>query len=104
MHAPLRVGQYGDDALFRQLQGFLGTVGQPSGDVLHPHLPQADGFGEADGAPHRRGGWQVGEHQADSGPIQAQSNARGNVPCAANNNQHVFLSFVGYRSISIRAE
>ena len=79
-------------------------MGQASGDALHLHLPQTDGLGEADGAPHRGGVWQIGEHQTNPGAIQAQGNARCNVPRAANNNQHVFLSFVIYSSISKRAE
>ena len=72
---PLRVGQHRDNALLCQLQGLLRVVGQSAGDVLHLDLSQADGLGEADGAPHRCGVRQICEYQTNPGTIQAQGNA-----------------------------
>ena len=84
----VRVRQHRDQPLGQQGLRLVRGFRPAGGDVLHRHLPQDNGLGKAHRPADGRGGGQVGHDHLHPGPVQAQGDAGGDVPGAANENFH----------------
>ena len=84
----LRVGEDGYRTLRQQGQRLRRAVGADGPHALHCCLTVGDGRGEAHRPPYGGGAGQVGHDHLYPGAVQPQSDAGGNVACAAYQNKH----------------
>ena len=96
-HSGLRVDDDGDVAGGHGRAHGSRVGAEHATDVLDGGLAQADGLAEADGAADGRGHGQVRHDDLHAAAVQAQRDAGGDVPRAANVNQHGCL--LGCRTI-----
>ena len=92
----LRVGEDGYRTLRQQGQRLRRTVGADGPHILYHRFAVGDGGGEAHRPPYGGGAGQVGHDHLHPGAVQPQSDAGGNVACAAYQNQHSITSYFRY--------
>ena len=92
----LRVGEDGYRTLRQQGQRLRRAVGADGPHALHGCLTVGDGGGEAHRPPYGGGAGQVGHDHLYPGAVQPQSDAGGNVACAAYQNKHSITSYFRY--------